>query len=319
MAFLDLHTPNDVYFLGVCASDKVNLTQTDDMNAIALFKTLGVPEKAGNGEAVTCDESFINEILQHLNCTPSTKLTKCTFPELPQDYLMWEFIRGLFDMSGTISYSGTTPLVQLFSSSPSLIQKVSDYSELPNELTDTSVTFNGTNAIDFLGRVYDGEFPESPKYLSYLNLLGLKGNMPQLLVFRTDDRAVLPTKARMSDVGYDLTIIKEFKKLTGNCTLYDTGIVVKPEYGYYTEIVPRSSLSKSGYILANSIGIIEQSYSGKLLVALIKVDKDSPDIELPYKCCQLIVRKQEYSQVQEVGTMFDITDRGSGGFGSTNK
>ena len=54
--------------------------------------------------------------------------------------------------------------------------------------------------------------------------------------------------------------------------MYDTGIQVKPQYGYYFEIVPRSSLSKSGYILANSIGIIDPSYSGNLYIVLIKID-----------------------------------------------
>jgi hypothetical protein len=32
--------------------------------------------------------------------------------------------------------------------------------------------------------------------------------------------------------------------------------------GYYTEIVPRSSISKFGYILSNNIGIIDNNYRG---------------------------------------------------------
>ena len=70
-------------------------------------------------------------------------------------------------------------------------------------------------------------------------------------------------------------------------------------------------------MLANSIGIIDQSYRGNLLVALIKINKDSPDLELPWKCCQLIVKKQIYANMDLSIDNPNITHRGEGGFGST--
>jgi deoxyuridine 5'-triphosphate nucleotidohydrolase len=90
------------------------------------------------------------------------------------------------------------------------------------------------------------------------------------------------------------------------------------EEGYYSEIVPRSSISKSGYMLSNSVGIIDQSYRGNIMVSLTKIDSESPDIELPFKCCQLIIRKQYYANMIEVGYSFDETDRNEGGYGSTS-
>ena len=85
------------------------------------------------------------------------------------------------------------------------------------------------------------------------------------------------------------------------------------------EIVPRSSINKSGYMLSNSIGIIDTSYRGELFVSLTKIDEASADIVLPYKCAQLILRKQEYPELIEVSKFKDDTKRSEGGFGSSGK
>ena len=108
--------------------------------------------------------------------------------------------------------------------------------------------------------------------------------------------------------------------MTNNTILYDTGIKISLDFGYYAEIAPRSSLSKSGYMLANSIGIIENTYTGNLFIALTKTDPNMPDLVLPFKCCQLIFKPQVFINLVESNIPFDsITIRGSGGFGSTNK
>ena len=149
--------------------------------------------------------------------------------------------------------------------------------------------------------------------------------MPRLFVKKTREDAVIPTKAHESDIGYDLTLVAFEKELINVFTdsgmdprvlMYDTGIAVMPEKGYYVEIAPRSSISKTGYILANGIGIIDPDYRGSLKVALIKVDKYAPTLPLPFKGFQLIVRKAEESSIQQVDEL-DETVRGDGGFGST--
>lgn len=133
---------------------------------------------------------------------------------------------------------------------------------------------------------------------------------------KTRSDAVTPTRAHPTDTGYDLTAIDVFKKISDKVTLYETHIAVAPPPGYYIEIVPRSSISKTGYILANNIGIIDESYRGSLKLALMKIDDSMPDIELPFTKCQFILRKLEQSTIQEVDSLED-TNRGSGGFGST--
>ena len=151
------------------------------------------------------------------------------------------------------------------------------------------------------------------KLSNYLNY------KPSIKVYKTDKDAVIPSKAFEEDAGYDLTIIKKIKDFNSKTTLYDTGIKIEVDEGYYTEIVPRSSISKFGYILANNIGIIDNHYRGNLMIALTKIADDAPEIEFPFKCCQLIVRKQIFSNLYEItDDNLSSTLRNEGGFGSTS-
>jgi len=128
--------------------------------------------------------------------------------------------------------------------------------------------------------------------------------------------AVMPTK-RIIDVGYDITIIDVAKQLTPMTTMYETHISLNIPLGFYVEMIPRSSLSKTGYMFANSIGIIDPCYTGTLKVALIKMDPSMPNIELPCCIAQIILKPYVVSDTYQTNTKL-ITTRGDGGFGSTN-
>jgi dUTP pyrophosphatase len=138
---------------------------------------------------------------------------------------------------------------------------------------------------------------------------------PKVQFVRTHEDAVIPTKGDSLAVCYDLTVIGIWK-VDGQTTFYETGIIVKPPNGYYTEVHPRSSISKTGYMLANSVGIIDPNYRGTLKVALRKVDQDKPDLELPCKIAQLKLEHCIYYDMEEVKEL-DSTERGDGAFGST--
>jgi dUTP pyrophosphatase len=131
-----------------------------------------------------------------------------------------------------------------------------------------------------------------------------------------ESTSVMPTKGTKDSVGYDLTALSVYKKLSDKTTLFDTGLKIKPPKGYYIEIIPRSSLSKTGYMLSNSVGIIDPDYTDRLLIALTKVDDTLPDISLPFTKCQMILRKHEDYTFSRVEKLED-TDR-KGGFGSTD-
>ena len=204
--------------------------------------------------------------------------------------------------------------------------------------------YKNSNMIDFLGQIYINgtamdELHMNDDLYNFLenpdSATGEAGaGSPELKIYKADTDAVVPSKNNYSDAGLDLTIIKEYKRLNSDTVLYDTGIKLEIPNGYYVEIVPRSSISRSGYILANSVGIIDQGYTGNLYVALRKINKDCEDLVMPYKCCQIIMKKQIYPKIviedlvgsagaaksdspNDTATMM-ATSRGSGGFGSTD-
>lgn len=143
--------------------------------------------------------------------------------------------------------------------------------------------------------------------------------MNRLSVIKCNENAVLPKRGTDLSVGVDLTAITLYKQLTEQTALYGTGLKVLPPKGYYIEILPRSSLTKTGYVLSNSVGIIDPDYQGELLIALTKVDNATPKLELPFTRCQLILRKFEEFDIDVVDSFDHVTVRGEGGFGSTDK
>ena len=137
-----------------------------------------------------------------------------------------------------------------------------------------------------------------------------------LKICKKDKNAKIPSRAHPSDIGLDLTAIRKHKTLNHGVVMYDTGISVSPPDGYYVEILPRSSISKTGWMLANNVGTVDPNYTGNLYIALAPVHPNVPEIELPFCKCQLVVRKAEYMDVKVVNNL-EKTDRGGGGFGST--
>jgi dUTP pyrophosphatase len=277
---------------------------------------LPIKNKTGTNRKslLICSKQVSLDVCRHLQIEGS-KVVK--FPELSSEDLQWAFIRGLFDGDGWVQDLSCG----IASTSAFMKEKIGEISKVPHIIHQGAIEFSGLNALDFLGRMYNncGGLRLARKYDLFIGWTTWKPALiiPECSVFKTDANAVLPSKPKFSDVGYDLTIIKEEKKWNNNTVLYDTGLKLKVAQGLYAEIVPRSSLSKSGYMLANSIGIIDPSYRGNIFIALTKVDPSAPNLELPFRCCQLIFRKQLHVELREVCQDFEETSRGEGGFGSS--
>lgn len=129
-----------------------------------------------------------------------------------------------------------------------------------------------------------------------------------------------PKKATPGSAGYDIHLIRKHKTVE-DVYFFGTGISVQPPDGYYIDMVPRSSISKTGYMLTNSVGVIDADYRGEILVALRKIDPDTELLKLPSKMVQLILRPLVHFDpvvfdCDEIN--LDDTERGSGGFGSTD-
>lgn len=238
------------------------------------------------------------------------------------------YYRGLIEGSGNFNITKSYPQYEIkLEQSMFDINKIIDLG-FKYEKIDTKLVFSNTNCIDLFGYIYNNNnkitnntLLLSSTYKQFIHYTDWRFcQQRECIVYKTDDNAVIPSKANYSDVGYDITIIKIDKVLNSKTTRYDTGINVNVPFGYYLEVIPRSSLSKSGYVLSNSPGTVEKSYTGNILIALTKVVDDAEDIKLPFTCCQIKFTPQVYIDlVYDSNKNEEETNRGSGGFGSTNE
>jgi deoxyuridine 5'-triphosphate nucleotidohydrolase len=230
-----------------------------------------------------------------------------------------EYVRGLYEYN-YLKYKpeGDDILIKISGLMKDNCNEIMEYLKIPFLVVYSNNNENilikyGCNSLDFLGLLYNDI--DNSRSFSEVNY---NYNIPKCYIIKDDINAIMPSKAHWSDVGFDLSIIKKVKDLNSKTILYDTGLKIQMDFGYYAEIVPRSSISKTGYILSNNIGIIDNSYRGNLMIALTKIADDAIEIEYPFKCCQLIVRKQIIMGLEEVGNI-ENTMRQEGGFGSSNK
>jgi len=130
--------------------------------------------------------------------------------------------------------------------------------------------------------------------------------------------AVIPHKAHATDTGYDLWILDKHKELDNGVVMYSTGLQIQPPWGLYFEIVPRSSIIKSGYIQANSIGVVDSGYRGEIKVCLYNGNDRPYLVNSGDRIAQILIQKVDDFYLWEVESLNE-TDRGDGGFGSSGK
>ncbi len=115
----------------------------------------------------------------------------------------------------------------------------------------------------------------------------------------------------------DLRSVKRVELKKGDFALIDLGVSMRIPDGYEAHLAPRSSTFKKwGILQANSVGVIDQSYSSSEDVWMMPVfaTRDTV-IEEGDRICQFrIVKNQPRIELEEVGSL-DGPVRG--GFGST--
>jgi dUTP pyrophosphatase len=133
--------------------------------------------------------------------------------------------------------------------------------------------------------------------------------------------AVTPQYAQDGDAGMDLTATSF--RFTDTFMEYGTGIAVEIPTGHVGLLFPRSSITKapSGVSLKNSVGVIDSNYRGEILVRFEKPTHETYGRNIPVvgdKVAQLIILPYPKVYFEEVQELSD-TNRGDGGFGSTDK
>ena len=146
--------------------------------------------------------------------------------------------------------------------------------------------------------------------------------------------AVIPKQATKLAGGWDVTVT-DIEQVEEDFVICKLGFALDLPEGYKLTLVPRSSLTKTKWILQNSPGLGDADYKGeyqyrfRALPNGIEVHKNKYDTliglsypEFPYKEGDRIgqvyleeVIPIEFEEVEELTS----SERGEGGFGSTDK
>jgi len=136
---------------------------------------------------------------------------------------------------------------------------------------------------------------------------------------RLHESAVIPSYSKEGDAGLDLTAISVTTVDKGNYGYieYDTGLAIEIPEGYEGQIRPRSSISNTGLILANSPGTIDSNYRGSIKCRF-KAIPNTTIYNVGDRIAQLIIQPIPKIEFEVVDELSDTT-RGDGGFGSSGK
>ena len=130
------------------------------------------------------------------------------------------------------------------------------------------------------------------------------------------DGAYMPTRAHKTDAGLDIYSKETALVPAGGSYVFYTGVHVE---------LPRGTcgilMSKSGLYINHSIsstGLIDEGYTGEVVVKLTNHGDRHYLVEKGEKISQLVVMSCMYPHVEVVQDLED-TERGSRGFGSTGR
>lgn len=244
-----------------------------------------------------------------VNITMHTSECKITFPFSRTDYL-----RGIFE-------------IHECKESQCRILRNPTVSKIVNEWNISHIleldylAFYGANALDVQGKMYDNvsckECMNSKQFENYCKLAAGYSKPVVLKFQKINKQAITPFKSRTSDTGYDVNVISA-KEIGPDVWICDTGLQLECDSRFWICLAPRSSIGKSGYELANSIGVIDLNYGGRIMLQLRKVHVSALPIEslLPWRIGQVFLMPRIHAQLLEVDD-FTKTERGEKGFGSS--
>lgn len=137
---------------------------------------------------------------------------------------------------------------------------------------------------------------------------------------KKDEQSKLPVKGSLNAACYDV-YAHSIKLERPDKIIVGLGFMTEISPGFKGTLVPRSSISKTNWILANSMGIIDADYRGEWMMVL-KTSNSVMYEPLPFavgeRCAQIYFEKVNDIKIEEVDELSE-TVRGTGGFGSTGK
>lgn len=157
-----------------------------------------------------------------------------------------------------------------------------------------------------------------------MNYLHKVTNIFQKLWYECDHGAHKPERAHTADAGLDLSV--KNLHVVDRCELFerviytryeiDTGVHLFIPKGYVGLVLPRSSMSRNGFM--TSVGVIDSGYTGSIRVFMTAIGAVAPCQE-GQRIAQIVVLPINDAQPVLKSITNIVTERGDAGFGSTGK
>lgn len=155
-----------------------------------------------------------------------------------------------------------------------------------------------------------------------LNQFIMTGEIRKTLQCKLEPGAQIPQRAHDTDAGADLfawfpqSETQWCEIYPGEQKLVDTGVAVKIPEGFAGFVYNRSSQGKKGITIPHSVGVIDADYRGNIKVILKNLGEDPYTIKAGDRIAQLVIQQVELVEFRDV---WNDTQRGTGGFGSTGQ
>lgn len=131
-----------------------------------------------------------------------------------------------------------------------------------------------------------------------------------------------PSERVNDNAGFDLYVPNDVEFAPGEKKLVSMQVKAvlhngKEDVHYW--MLPRSSISKTGLMLCNSVGVIDRTYRGELMAYLWNT-KDVPvSVKKGDRLVQIVAPDMGHISYVELVGYLSSTVRGEGGFGSSGR
>lgn len=129
-----------------------------------------------------------------------------------------------------------------------------------------------------------------------------------------DNNLPVPSKQE-GNAGYDLRCSESFTLEPWDTRKVGCGWKFAIPEGYVGLVFPRSGLGSKGLILANTVGVIDSSYRGEVIMALANAGGQNFNFNVGDRVAQMVIVPCLHVEMEE-GSL-DATDRGESGFGDS--
>lgn len=210
-------------------------------------------------------------------------------------YKNYIFLRGIFEKFGKISKrnlinSKLYCTIEIFNDEENNLSEFLNFFHL--NVPNNKYIFkelDERDTIEFLTKLYkdsDARYRDGKFYQLYLEWLSFTSFIIPRVEIKIKNKKAIKDK--------NLWVIKEYKKINTMSVIYDTGLIIKPDFGYRIKIIPNNDVILKGYMI---MMYDEDEDEKTFKIVLIKTTKEVKKIELPFCCCKMIIEKDLYFEI----------------------